>query len=256
MQVRILGCSGGIGAELRTTSLLVDDDVLIDCGTGVGDLTLDEMRRIRHVFLTHSHLDHVAYLPFLVDTVFATLVREPLMVHLLVDTLDALREHIFNWRIWPDFFALPDERRAVLQAHVVRHGQDIELDGRIFEVIAVSHTVPAVGYRVEAPSGRAFAFSGDTQVTDDFWRVLNAHPSLDALIMECAFPDREAALSEAAGHHCPASLSRDLLKLRHRPELYISHLMPGEEERILTELNERIGALAPRPLRQGQTFQL
>ena len=62
MQIRILGCSGGVSANLRTTSLLVDGDVLIDAGTGVGDLSLEEMSRIQHVFLTHSHLDHIAIL--------------------------------------------------------------------------------------------------------------------------------------------------------------------------------------------------
>ncbi|MFD2272138.1 MBL fold metallo-hydrolase [Undibacterium arcticum] len=49
--------------------MLLDDDVLIDAGTGVGDLTLDEMVRIDHVFVTHSHLDHICSIPFLVDTV-------------------------------------------------------------------------------------------------------------------------------------------------------------------------------------------
>lgn len=56
MKLRILGCSGGIGGEhLRTTSLLVDDDVLIDAGTGVGDLPIADLARIDHVFLTHTH---------------------------------------------------------------------------------------------------------------------------------------------------------------------------------------------------------
>jgi hypothetical protein len=45
MQIRVLGCSGSIAAGSRTTSFLVDDDVLVDAGTGVGDLTLDEMTR-------------------------------------------------------------------------------------------------------------------------------------------------------------------------------------------------------------------
>ena len=70
MQVRILGCSGGIGANLRTTSLLIDNDILIDCGTGVGDLSIEEMSKIRHIFLTHSHLDHIACLPLLADTLY------------------------------------------------------------------------------------------------------------------------------------------------------------------------------------------
>ena len=70
MQIRILGCSGGIGASLRTTSILIDQDVLIDCGTGIGDLNIEQMKQIKHVFITHSHLDHTAALPLLIDTIF------------------------------------------------------------------------------------------------------------------------------------------------------------------------------------------
>ena len=46
MHIRVLGCSGAIGKDCRTTSFLLDDNVLVDAGTGVGDLTLDELRRI------------------------------------------------------------------------------------------------------------------------------------------------------------------------------------------------------------------
>ena len=69
MKVRILGCSGGIGGDLRTTSMLLDDDVLIDAGTGVGDLSISALASIDHVFLTHSHMDHVGFIPFVADTV-------------------------------------------------------------------------------------------------------------------------------------------------------------------------------------------
>ena len=69
MQIKVLGCSGGIGGNMRTTSLLVDDDVLIDAGTGVGDLSLDALLKIDHIFVTHSHLDHIGFIPLLVDTV-------------------------------------------------------------------------------------------------------------------------------------------------------------------------------------------
>ena len=44
MQLKVLGCSGGIGGSLRTTSCLLDHDILIDAGTGVGDLTLAELK--------------------------------------------------------------------------------------------------------------------------------------------------------------------------------------------------------------------
>jgi ribonuclease BN (tRNA processing enzyme) len=66
MRIRILGCSGGIGGrQFRTTSILVDNDILIDCGTGVADLSIAELAQVDHVFLTHSHMDHIACLPLI-----------------------------------------------------------------------------------------------------------------------------------------------------------------------------------------------
>ena len=102
MQVRILGCSGTI-AKGATTSFLLGERVLVDAGTGVGQLTLEEMQRIDHVFLTHSHLDHIAALPLMLDAV-----GEPppaAGVHALPQTLAALHAHVFNDVIWPDFRA-------------------------------------------------------------------------------------------------------------------------------------------------------
>ena len=98
MQIRILGCSGGIGGNLRTTSMLLDNDALVDAGTGVGDLSITELLRIDHVFLTHSHLDHVTSLPFLVDTV-GPMRDTPVTVHCTQATRKILQEHIFNWKV-------------------------------------------------------------------------------------------------------------------------------------------------------------
>ena len=114
MNIRILGCSGGIGVGLATTSMAIDHDILIDGGTGLGELTLDEMSAVRHIFLTHSHLDHIAGLPMLVDSIFER-IHTPIVVHGRPETLAALREHVFNWVIWPDFSKLPNADRPVLR---------------------------------------------------------------------------------------------------------------------------------------------
>jgi ribonuclease BN (tRNA processing enzyme) len=254
MQIRVLGCSGGIGQGLRTTALLLDQDVLIDCGSGAGDLTLDELRKIRHIFLTHGHLDHIAFIPFLVDSVFDALVNNPLTIHLLAETLEMLQQHIFNRKIWPDFARLPDEANPVIRYEVIVPGQQITLEGRSFEPIPVTHTQPAVGYRVQA-GGRSFAFSGDTRSTDRFWEVLNGYPDLDILVVECAYADHETLLSEVAGHHRPSTLATDLGKLTHHPTLYITHQKPGEEAQIMQELSELISGRQPRMLERGQILQ-
>lgn len=102
MKVRVLGCSGAIAKDCRTTSFLLDHDLLVDAGTGVGDLTLEEMAGVDHVLLTHSHLDHVAALPLMVDAIAARRTT-PIQIHALQGTIDALKAHIFNNTIWPDF---------------------------------------------------------------------------------------------------------------------------------------------------------
>ena len=122
MKLKVLGCSGGIGGRhLRTTSLLLDNDILIDAGTGVGDVSLVELMLIDHIFLTHSHLDHVCCIPFLVDTV-GGMRNKPLIVHAAEPTLEILRNHLFNWSIWPDFAQIPSPEKPFLRYREIQVG--------------------------------------------------------------------------------------------------------------------------------------
>jgi hypothetical protein len=58
LKLRILGCcSGGIGGGLRTTSMLLGHDVLIDAGTGIGDLSLDAGDATVCVHLPAAHAE-------------------------------------------------------------------------------------------------------------------------------------------------------------------------------------------------------
>jgi len=254
MKLRVLGCSGGVGNALRTTSLLIDDDILIDAGSGVGELSLEELRNIRHVFLTHSHLDHFSFLPLLVDSIFPS-INEAVVVHAQPVTLEALKRHVFNWTIWPDFSQLPAADNAVMRYAPLRPGETLDLDGRRVEMIEVKHIVPGVGYRVECASG-AFAFSGDTSTNDNLWQVLNAHARLDLLLVEAAFANADEDLSRKAGHYTPRLLASDLKKLRHTPAIHISHTKPGQEELILRECREAIHGREIHSLHSGQVFEL
>ncbi|NIR61633.1 MAG: 3',5'-cyclic-nucleotide phosphodiesterase [Gammaproteobacteria bacterium] len=255
MEVRILGASGGATNHLKTTSLLIDGDILVDAGTGVDELTLEEMQRVRHVFLTHSHLDHVVGIPLICDMVFERRARPPIVVHAREETLAALRAHIFNWVMWPDFGMLPSSEQPLVRYAPMRPGEHREIEGRHLEMIGVNHAVPAVGYRVDCPTG-AFAFSGDTTTNDGFWDALNRHPELDLLFVESAFADEDADLSRMARHYTPRLLAQDLGKLRHRPEVYITHLKPGAESAILDQCRAAITHLPVRPLCGGEVFRL
>jgi len=254
MNLRVLGCSGGVGAGLRTTSLLVDKDVLIDAGSGVGDLFLEEMSHIRHIFLTHSHLDHVGFIPFLVDSIFERII-DPIIVHAQPETLAALQEHIFNWVIWPDFTRLPSAESPVLKFEPMLPGETVWIDGRAVEMIPVNHIVPAVGYRV-ASGENSFAFTGDTTTNDTFWEALNKHESLNLLIIETAFANRQQDLADMSKHYCPSTLAQDLSKLKHKSEVYLTHLKPGEEMAILSEARAAMHQRQLKTLVGGEQFQL
>ena len=254
MRIRILGCSGGIGASLRTTSLLVDKDVLVDAGTGLGDLTLDEMRCIRHVFLTHSHLDHTSCLPLLLDTIFDSL-KTPLTVYGRQETLDAVRKYIFNWVMWPDFGELPAKHNPVLLYKPLELGARLDLDGRNIHMIEVNHTVPGAGYVVEQ-GGKVFAFSGDTFTNDTFWAAVNAYPRVDALMVETAFANSNRKLADMAKHYCPETLAEDLRKFKHDCPLYITHLKPGGEDLIFQEIVAALPKRRVHRLKGGEVFDL
>src|SRR5215208_5069884 len=150
MRLRVLGCSGGIGGRhLRTTSFLLDSDVLIDAGTGVGDLTLAELSQIDHIFVTHSHLDHVASIPFLVDTV-GGMRTKPLTVYSTRATIEILKNHLFNWAIWPDFSEIPTPEAPFLRYEEVMLGETVRLGTRSITALPARHTVPAVGYHLDS----------------------------------------------------------------------------------------------------------
>jgi ribonuclease BN (tRNA processing enzyme) len=251
MNIRVLGCSGAIAAGYKTTAFLLDDDVLIDAGTGVGDLPLEALARIDHILLSHSHLDHVLGIPLLADAVLRLRVaahRPPIQVHALPQTLAALRQHIFNGVIWPDFTALPSRDAPVLSLHPFEIGQRLELDGRSIEVLSAAHTVPAVGFAVQGRGGAHWVFTGDTGPNPALWRRL-AELKLSHLVIETAFSDDESALAAVSQHLCPEALGRELAQLTGSVDVRITHIKPGEVEAVMQGIAalhspHRISALA------------
>lgn len=254
IKLRILGCSGGIGGELRTTSMLLDDDILIDAGTGVGDLSIEELARIDHIFLTHSHLDHVTSIPFLVDSV-GWMRAAPLIVHGIAPTLEILRQHLFNWKLWPDFTQIPDAQKPFLRYEAVELGKTVDIGGRKLTPLPANHVVPAIGYQLD--SGRAsLVFTGDTTTNDPLWKVVNKIENLRYLIIETAFCNRERELAIASKHLCPSMLAEELAKFKRKAEIYITHLKPGEVELTMREIKECTGDYEPRMLENNQVFEL
>ena len=254
MKITILGCSGGIGSGRHTTCLKVDDDVLIDAGTGITTLSLEQLQRIDHVFLTHSHLDHVLGLPLLVDAV-GDRRSQPIVVHALPEVLEILSEHLFNWKLWPDFRAIPDESAPWLRFESLPFGAEAVIGQRSFRPVPANHVVPACGIHV-AGKGGSLVFSGDTTHSEALVHALNSIADLRHLIIETSFENALKDIAIASKHHWPHSLAQELTRLKVQPQIWITHLKPGNEEAIMQELRESAAGWDLRPVAQGQVIEI
>ncbi|WP_067065870.1 3',5'-cyclic-nucleotide phosphodiesterase [Roseateles chitosanitabidus] len=235
MKIRVLGCAGAMAAGYRTTSFLLDDDVLIDAGSGVAELSVEAMAKVDHILVTHSHLDHVLSIGLLADTVQrrrAQAGRPAVQVHALPETLQALRQHIFNGVIWPDFTRLPTAERPALSFHPFAVGERLNLGGREIEVLSAAHTVPAVGFAVDGGAVGHWVFTGDTGPNPALWARLS-QLKLAHLIIECAFGDDECELAGISQHLCPTTLGQELAKLEGSIDVHITHIKPGERAAVM-----------------------
>lgn len=253
MKLTVLGCSGGIGGDAhRTTALLVDDDALIDAGTGVADLDIDALARIDHVFVTHAHIDHIACLPLMLDTVGARRAK-PLVVHCTVATEAILRAHLFNGVLWPDFTRIPSRSKPFVRFAPLEEGESCAIGERIFTALPAEHGVPAVGYRVATPRG-SLVFGGDSTTCPAFWAAVAQIADLRYLIVESAFPDSQRELAILSEHLCPALLAEQLPSHAGAYRLLITHVKPGYADETMRDLQRVAARHAPAMLARGDVY--
>lgn len=254
MHIRVLGASGGIGDGRHTTSCLIDDDILLDAGSGVTRLSLEALARVDHVFLTHAHLDHLLSLPPMLDSVMGSRSR-PVTLHAIPEVLAVLREHLFNWQLWPDFSRIPSEDAPILAYAPIEVGVPVVLGGREITALPARHVVPAVGYRLRGREG-SLIFSGDTCSHAALWEAAAATADLRHLIVECSFPNSLREVAELSMHYCPETLCPDLARLGAHVAVWVTHMKPGAEVDILVELGEGAHCRLVQPLREGHIFEL
>lgn len=254
MKLRILGCSGGVSPDQGTTAFLVDEALLIDAGTGVEAMSYDEMFSIRHIVLTHSHLDHISHLPFLLNNLISES-DHAIDVYGSEHTIQALKTHIFNDVIWPDFTTLPTADNPCVCLHTFEVGDELELDGKKVIPLPAEHAVPTVGFWV-GDEDSAFAFSGDCAQNDALWQALKPLPEVDMLIVDNQYMEAEEGISRLAKHYHPTALLNDLNKLGYQPPLFITHLPPYKKFDVMREVQKILPEWNPNALITGQIYSL
>lgn len=252
MQLTVLGCYGGIGGARRTMSLLVDDDVLIDAGSGVGELTLEQMAKVDHVFLTHAHLDHSGFIPLLADAV-AFMRQQPLQVHALPETIAVLKQHMLNGKLWPDYSIMPSVEHPYIRFVPVTVGVPVPLRNRRITPLPAHHSVPAAGYCMDSGAA-SFVYSGDTTDYEAFWAALNNIENLRYLMIETTLLNDAGPAAASFGHFSAELLGRALTRLQRPIQLLIAHMEPGREQQIMAEVTAACEKFQPVQVQQGQQF--
>ncbi|NWF99847.1 MAG: 3',5'-cyclic-nucleotide phosphodiesterase [Thermoanaerobaculaceae bacterium] len=253
MEWHVLGSFGGSSPECRMTSFLINGQLALDAGSITQALSIEAQRRIRHVVLTHSHLDHTASIPFLVENTFNE-PREGLEILVTPQVLRAVQHHLFNNDTWPDFTRIPSDLLPAVRLTAVMPRTPFEVNGLRLTAIPVRHAVPTHGYVVEDESS-AVLFTSDTGPTEEVWEVANRHAKLRAVITELSFPSRLQSVADDSLHLTPTTLAGELAKLKRDVPVFLYHLKPPFVEELRAELAATPMPRSVEELRQGAVYR-
>ncbi|MEW6338251.1 MAG: 3',5'-cyclic-nucleotide phosphodiesterase [Acidobacteriota bacterium] len=252
MKWQVLGSFGGSSPTCRMTSFLINGDLALDAGSITQALTIEEQRTIRRVVLTHSHLDHTASIPFLVENTFGA-ITEPLDILVTPQVMHTIKHHLFNNDTWPDFTRIPNDLLPAIRLTEVQPRVPFSVNGLRLTPIPVRHTVPTHGYLVEEDS-KAVLFTSDTGPTEEVWQVANHTPGLAAVIVEVSFPNRMQRVADLSLHLTPEMLAAELGKLERDVPVYLYHLKPPYVDELRAELAQTRFPRHVEELRQGDTY--
>lgn len=257
MKIQLLPSSfdseGRATSEQRLTCFIIDDRVTVDAGS-IGIALTDEQRRtVRHIIVTHTHMDHIASLPIFVDDLFAEL-KEPIRIYATQEVIELLERDVFNDNVYPRFAQLTNQHGRVMEYVPFRVGEEFRAGHLTVKAVPVNHIVPTIGLLV-TDGIRTVAFSSDTAETEEFWGMVNGAPRLDALLIETSFPNSMNKLAVVSKHLTPEMLRKELSKLSHNGiDILAVHLKPAYREVLIKELAElkipRLNVMEP-----GQVYE-
>ena len=224
--IKILGASGSKSKHLNTTSFQIYKDIAVDAGNIMNALG-DDAQYIDHIFLTHSHADHITDLPFVIETFFE--IREtPLTIYALKETIEIIKKHSFNDAIWPDFtkIRLPKTNEYSLILKEIQIDEIINIHNYKIKAIPAVHIKGSCGF-VISKKENAFIISGDTYKNPRIWEEIDNNSKIKALLLECSFPDKMGDLAKTSKHLTPQLIAEELKTLKRNDiSIFLYHLKP------------------------------
>ena len=249
--IKILGAYGAKSINTSMTCIQVDNDILIDAGNII--YALEEIANdVNHIFLTHSHLDHIVDIPFLLDLCFE-LRTTPLHIYGLQETIEHLQKYIFNWDIWPDFESIPltTSTEHIIKFHIINLNEDININNTILKPIKTNHTSSSCGY-VITKNNNSVLFTSDTFKCKNIWDEVNNNKNFKSIIIDVSFPSRLEQLATKSKHLTPTLLKGELQYLKRKDvRIFLNHLKPI----FINEIKDEIETTLFDSLNGGQILE-
>ncbi len=236
MKVQVLGGHGGLSKGFETTSILIDDVLLVDAGAVASTLSIEQQIKIENIFISHCHLDHTKDLAFICDNCFG-LRPNPFQVYTHATVSKIIKEHLLNDIVWPDFTALPNKTNPTMVINSINPEEVLHLGDFKVTPIRVNHPHDAMGFIIEKGSSSVL-FSLDTGSTDRIWEIAHQTKNLKAIFTEISFPNELQKVADLSDHHTPFSMSKEILKMPKNIPIILSHLKPNYRQDILKQIKE------------------
>lgn len=236
MLVRIIGGHGGVSPGFKATSYLIDGKLLLDAGSVASGIQIEEQSNIDHILISHAHLDHISDLAFLADNCFG-LKGRPFEIYANSPVREAIKTHLLNDVIWPDFTKLPNSENPTLRIHDVKPEMQLVLGDYRIMPIPVNHSTGALGFIIERKNA-SVVFTQDTGPTDKIWEYAREVKNLKAIFTEVSFPNSMAKVATASQHHTPATMKEEIKKMPKDVPIFLGHLKPNFQSQLFKEIAE------------------
>lgn len=236
MLVRIIGGHGGVSPGFKATSYLIDGKLLIDAGSVASGIQIEEQSNIDHILISHAHLDHISDLAFLADNCFG-MKGKPFEIYANSPIKDAIKTHLLNDIIWPDFSLLPTKENPTLRFHDILPETWIELGDYRILPIPVNHQAGALGFIIERKN-TTVVFTQDTGPTDKIWEYAKQIKNLKAIFSEVSFPNALLKVATDSQHHTPATMKEEIKKMPKNVPIFLGHLKPNFQHQLFQEIKD------------------
>ncbi len=253
MKVKVLGCSGSETIGHMPPGFLVNDVLMLDAGTITAALSIEAQSKITDIVISHTHLDHIKSVLFLADNIIGR-IRKPVNIRAIPQVIDAIKKHLMNDLIWPDFTKIPTPKNPVLSYKPMQIGSSVNVAGLKVKAIPMNHPVPAAGFLV-SDGKTSFLYSADTGPNEKLWKEAARARNLRAIIVDTSFPNSLGMIADVSGHFTPGQLHEDLTKAKVDlgMPIYIYHIKPVHKKKVLSEL-KALGRKNVKVLQEGKTY--